>query len=337
MAAAVPMTSQDFVDGYDLSIHKIFLKAAKSEKTMYQEYFNVDTSITSLLYKDSSLSGLGEADFVDAENAILPGDSPVQGYDKTFTQEKIAHFMAFTEKNFKFNIEFRKLQSIVKECRAAVVRKRERLCAERVNNMFSTVYTASGISGGRSITITGGDGLAFASAAHTREDGGSNWSNIVTDAAATVNLPFDYSGLKAAHRTAAAIPDPKGNPMNLSLDTLICVQGSATFFKAQEMLSAIKRNQIPGSANNDGSGVMAFKVIALPSLYVTNVDYWVMFDSSKMGPDFGWQFLESQQIMLSEPNTVFKTDEVQYKASSWFALGHNDPRIAVCSKATSAA
>ena len=117
-----------------------------------------------------------------------------------------------------------------------------------------------------------------------------------------MNLPFDYSGLKAAHRTAAAIPDGKGNPMNLSLDTLICVQGSSTYFKAQEILGAIKKNQVPGSANNDGSGVMPFKVIALPPLYVTNTEYWVMLDSSKIGPEFGWQFLESQPITLSEPN-----------------------------------
>lgn len=337
MSAQVPMYITDAVDQYDPAIQKMFLKTAALDKEMYKEYFNVETGVEDLVRKDSSLSGLGEADFVGAENAVIAGDSPVQGYTKTYTQEMVAVLMAFTWKDWKFGIKKRKMEAVTKELRMAIVRKRERLCAERVNNAFVTSYSASGLNGARTITTTGGDGLAAASASHTREDGGSNWSNIVTDSAGTVNLPFDYAGLKAAHRTAAAIPDPKGNPMDLNLDTLVCAKGSNVSFKAKEILKAIAKGEIPGSMNHDGAGVGAFKIIELPRQYMTNTEYWAMFDSSKVGPEYGFQFLESTPVTLDAPNIVYKTKEIQYTAYTSFDLGHNDPRTWVFSKGTSAA
>jgi len=336
-SGAVPMFITDAVDLYDPSIQKMFLKTTNLDKEVYKEYFNVETGVEDLIRKDSSLSGLGEADFVGVENGVITGESPVQGYTKSYTQEMLATMLAFTWKDWKFGITKRKMQSVTNELRKAIVRKRERLCAERINNAFLTSYSATGIAGARTITTTGGDGLAAASASHTREDGGSNWSNIVTDSAGTVNLPFDYSGLKAAYRTAANIPDPKGNPMELNLDTLVVAKGSNAAFKAREILEAIRKNTIPGSNNNDGVGVGAFKVIELPRQYMTNTEYWAMTDSSMKGPEYGFQFLESQPIMLDAPNIVYKTKEIQYTATTAFDLGHNDPRTWVFSKGTSAA
>src|SRR3990167_4922692 len=222
----VPMFITDAADLYDPSIQKMFLKTAGKDKEQFKEYYNVETGVEDLIRKDSSLSGLSEADFVGAENGVIAGESPVQGYDKSYTQEMVATMVAFTWKDWKFGIQKRKMESVTGELRMACVRKREKLCVERLNNAYSTSYSASGINGTRTITVTGGDGLAFASASHTREDGGSNWSNIVTDSSGGVNAAFDYAALKAAERTAAAIPDPKGNPMDISLDTLVCARGS---------------------------------------------------------------------------------------------------------------
>lgn len=327
----------DAADLYDPSIQMMFLKTSKLDKEKYKEYFHVETGVEDLIRKDSSLSGLSEADYVGAENGAIAAESPVQGFDKSYTQEMVATMVAFTWKDWKFGIQKRKMESVTNELRMAIVRKRERLCAERVNNAFSTSYTSTGINGSRSISTVGGDGLAAASASHTREDGGSNWSNIVTDSAGTVNVPFDYSGLKAAYRTAASIVDPRGNPMDLNLDVLVCAAGSNVSFKAKEILEAIRKNTIPGSNNNDGVAVAPFKVIELARQYMTNTEYWAMFDSSKMGPEFGFQFLESEPITLDAPNIVYRTKEIQYTSHTAFDLGFNDPRPWVFSKSTSAA
>jgi len=75
--------------------------------------------------------------------------------------------------------------------------------------------------------------------------------------------------------------------------------------------------------DNDGSGVDAFKIIALD--YLTNSGYWYMFDSSRALTDKeGFQFVESQATSVDPVNTVFKTKEIQTSATTLFDLGHND-------------
>lgn len=336
MAIQVPQRIDQVADLYNPAIQKMFLKMAEKPETQFDQYFNVDSSVTDLVLKDSSMSGLAEADFTGAENATIKGEVPVLGYTQTYTQAMLSTLTAFTWKDWQYGIKKRKMESVVRELMNALLRKRERLAAERVNNAFLTSYTASGLNGSRSITTTGGDGLAAASASHTREDGGSNWSNIVTAEDGTVNLPFDYDGLKAAHRTAANIPDPKGNPMNLMLDTLICAKGSKVHFRALEVKKAIQGNNIPGSFDHDGSAVGDFKLITLPPQYFTNVGYWAMFDSTKKGDEYGFQYKESVGPTLDPVNVVYLTKEMQTTAYMAYDMGFNDNRIWVFSKGTSA-
>jgi hypothetical protein len=63
-----------------------------------------------------------------------------------------------------------------------------------------------------------------------------------------------------------------------------------------------------------------------------------MVDSSLKNSEYGsLQYKESQGIEMEGPNVVFKTGEIQYKATMMFDLGHNDYRNIVGSKGTSAA
>jgi len=64
---------------------------------------------------------------------------------------------------------------------------RELRCAERLDNSYSTTYVAEDVSGNYMVPCTGGDGLALISASHTREDGGTNNNNRITDGT-TVNM-----------------------------------------------------------------------------------------------------------------------------------------------------
>ncbi len=303
----------------DLSFQKIFEKSSAPEPK-FKEYFNFRT--TSDYYeKDSGLSGLGEADFVD-ENGVVVADVPIQTYAKTYTQNQVDHMVSYTKLMWVFGIKKRNLDNIAKELKAAIVRKQEKLCAERLDNGFeSTSYTHVGSASSRTITTSGGDGLGAFDDDHTREDGGTNMNNLVYDGT-TYNLPLDYAGLKAAHRTAALFVDPRGNPMPASLDTVVVKRGSANAFKAKEILGAIQKGRIPESFDSDGSAIGAFKIIELD--YLTNSGYWYMFDSSKKNDEYGFQFIESQGITLLPKNVVYKTSEMQFKVESMFDLGHND-------------
>ena len=315
-----PLNIAQAADLVDLSIQKIFSKTSEPEN-MYPKYYNVRTT-DDYYEKDSSLSGLGESDFVD-ENAAIVSDVPIQGYDKTYTQNMVGIIVSFTWKMWRFGIKKRDLNNVAKELKAANARKREKLCAERLTNGFETTsYTHYGVGGSKTISIAGGDSLGLIDDDHTREDAGTNMNNYVYDGT-TYNLAFDYSGLKAAHRTASLFVDPRGNPRAGNLDTLVVKKGSAAHFKANEILGAIKAGKIPESMDNDAAAVPAFKI--LPLDYLSTAAYWWMFDSSRALTDSeGLQFVESQPTSLDPVNVVYKTKEIQNSATTIFDLGHND-------------
>ena len=315
---SAPLNIAQAADLVDLSIQKVFDKAAEPEK-VYDKYFNV-RSTEDYYEKDSSLSGLTQADFVD-ENGVIFSDVPVQGYKKTYTQNMVGIIVPFTFQMWKFGIKKRDLANVAKALKNSIAQVKEQLCAERLDNAYSTSYTHNGPSGNKVMTISGGDGLAAASNAHTREDGGANMNNIVYDGT-TYNLPFDYAGVKAAMRTAGLMVDPRGNPMIPTLDRLVVKKNSSNHFKAKEILKAIKDGKIPESFDNDGSGVGAFEIIAVP--WLQNSNYWAMFDSSMKQDEYGFQFVESQAAQVDPVNVVYKTKEIQTSATTMFDLGHND-------------
>ena len=301
-----PFTLSDAADLIDISIQDIFLKGSEKESRMFEQYMNVESGVTDYYVKDSSLTGLGYAGRI-VDNAAVTAASPVQGFDRTYTQVQYGILMSFSKMMWFFGIKKRNLERITVEARKAVADKREILCADRLDNSFSTSYSVQDISGNYAVTITGGDALAFITASHTREDGGTAWSNRVTDGS-TVNMDFEYDALKAATRTASLVTNPLGKPTNIYLDTLVVSRGQAPEQRAKEILGAINRGWIPGSADRDAAGVAAYKIISLPWV-TTNTSYWWMFDSSQKNDTYGFQYKESQSISLEGPNVVFKTGE----------------------------
>lgn len=337
---AIPFNLTDAGDLIDVSIQDIWLKGSEKESRLFEQYFNAETGVSDYYLKDSSLSGLGYAGRI-VENAAVTAQSPVQGYDKTYTQVQFGVLLAFTKMMWVFGIKKRNLTNITDEARKSCADLREQRCADRLDQAFGSSYTATDISGNYVVSVTGGDGQPFINNAHTREDGGANWNNRVTDGT-TVNMDFEYDALKAAHRTAALISGPAGKPLNISLDTLVVSRGFAVDNRATEILGAINKGWIAGSADHDGpfakpsGSAPSYKIVRLPWIQ-TNTLYWYMFDSSMKNDKYGLQYKESQGIELEGPNLVFKTGEIQYKATLMFDIGHNDARGWVGSKNTNAA
>jgi len=332
------MTLGQAVDLTDVAIQDIYLKESKLEKSpVYSKYYNVVSGVTDYYLKDSSLSGLGEAARI-TENAVVTSEIPVQGYDKTYTQVEYGKMLPVTKRMWKFGIKKRDLTRVVKSLVAACERRREVLCADRLDNSFSTSYTVSDESGNYTATTSGGDAVALISNAHTREDGGTNWNNRVTDGT-TVNMDMDYDAIKAAHLTASLIRDPKGNLMDVNLSTFLCKNKSSVFFRLREIRGAVRaagKGSIPGSADNDAAGIDDYEIVEVPWI-TTNTSYWWAMDTSMKGDEYGLQYKESQPIQLEGPNVVFKTGEIQYKTTMMFDIGHNDARNIVGSKNTNAA
>lgn len=332
---SAPLTLAQAVDLTDVAIQDIYLKESKLEKkSKYDKYFNVVTGVTDYYSKDSSLSGLGEAARI-AENAVVTSEVPVQGYDKTYTQVEFGKMMPVTKRMWKFGIKKRDLTRVVQSLISACERKREKLCADRIDNMFATSYVVQDESGNYTMSTTGGDGAALITDAHTREDGGTNWNNRVTDGT-TVNMDMDYDALKALAYTGSLVRDPKGNLMDVNYDTIIVRSKSSVAFRAKELQKTIRKGAMPGTADNDMAAVDDFEILEVPWIE-NNTSYWAGIDTSMKGDEYGLQYKESQPIMLEGPNVVFKTGEIQYKTTMMFDLGHNDARNIAGSKNTNAA
>lgn len=318
-----PLTLTDAADLIDLAIQDIFVKGSERETAQYKEICNVETGVTDYYLKDSSVSGLSYAGRI-VENAAVTAQSPIQGFDKTYTQVQFGVLMSFTKPMWFFGIKKRDLTNITQEARKACSDKREQLVFDRLDNGWASSYTVTDISGNYAASITGGDSVAMFSASHTREDGGTAWNNQVYDGT-TYNMDFEYDAVKAAHRAAALIVNPVGKKMNINLDTLVVSKGYANHFRAIEILGALRKGWQPATADNEGPGIAEYKIIATPWIQ-SNTDYWWMFDSGMKGPKYGLQYKESQPIQLEGPNVVFRTGEIQYKATMMFDLGFNDAR-----------
>lgn len=331
------MTLSTAADLIDLSIQKIYPKMSKllDQEETFRQIFNVRQT-EDYYEKDSSLSGFGEAARI-TENAVIIAESPVQGFDKTYTQVFHGKLAAFTMHDWKYGIKKRKLESVVRDLDMACRRKRERILTEYLVNSIgaNTSFTITDDAGNYTKSVVGGDGVAAINSAHTREDGGSSWSNVVSDGT-TPNMDWDYDAVKAAHRTASLITDPKGNLMNVDLDTFVFRKGSAAFFSAQEILGSIRSGVAPRTTDRDGAGVPAFKVLALPYIPSANAAYWWAMDSKMKSDSCGLQYVESQGITMEGPETEFKTGSIYYKSTMAFDYGHNDARCMVGSDGTNA-
>ena len=314
-----PALLNQFADLTNLQIQKMFKKAA-GLSVNYSKYYNVRTT-TDEIDKDSSLSGLAEAEFTTTDNGVITEDAPIQGFSASYTQQSVDLLVTLSYRLYKFGLKKRKLEFIADEIQKALNRKKEKLAAERITNGQATAYTHVGVGKNTSISLTGGDGYEPWKTTHTREDGGTSMNNVVYDGT-TYSLPFGYSGLKAAHRTASLFVDPRGNPMETNLNLLICKDGSSVHFKAMEILGAIKNGKIPESNDNDASGVRPFSI--LPLKYLTTDALWAMTDSSMMNDEYGFQHIESEANNVDNVNVVYKTREMQWAGHTIFTQGFND-------------
>lgn len=327
MSVIVPATLDQFSDLTSEDIQKIFVKRRKKHKNTYEQYFNVSDT-DSYLEKDSSVAGVGKARFM-GDNASVSYDAPVQGFDQTYTQKKFGVGLKISDHLWKFGINFRKITSITESLADGMDEKVEEDAADMLNNAFSTSYTDAE---GQTISTAGGDAVAYFSASHTREDGGTVWGNIVTDGS-TSNMDFEYDALKALRKTAGNVVNPRGLEMQVMPDTLVCKYGSTVHDKYEELMGALSRNFLPGGDDNDGAAQVGLpKLITLK--YLDNDAYWFAFDSDMLNDQYGLQWIWSQRIKLDEPKLVYDTDLYKRKATMFYDRGANDMRCYFGSKGT---
>lgn len=330
MAEAIPFTVAASPDMVDLSIQDMWIQTKPEGYDYYKKYTNVETGVTDYYTKDSRLSGMGEASRI-LDGAIITAESPIQGYDKTWTQVHFGKMLRITKMMWIFGIKKRDMQRAVSEVKRTCLLHREKMCADRLDQSFQASYTKTDDSGNYTIATTGGNAVRLTYDSQSREDGGTANVNEVHDGS-TQNQDMNYDAIKAAHYTVtnlSPLKDAKGKPMNVNLDRLIVSKGHNNAYIAKEILGAIRSGKKPQSAERDGSGVDEFEIVQLPYI-TTNTGFWWMLDSSMQGGsgnlEYGLQYKEAQPIMLDEQHQVYSTKEFQYTATYLASFGHNDYR-----------
>lgn len=321
MATNVPFDLDAASDLTDLSIQDIWLKSPADLKEYHKDYYYVEP-VSDYITKDSSVTSIDSFSKIP-ENGNIPADSPHQGFDKTYTQSFFSGMLRITRPMWRYGIQARRLEALVRELKNDAIRFREQVLANVVTNSASTSYTETTGKLSYVVTNTGGDGAAINSTSHTREDGGTNWNNQITDGT-TVNMDFDYDAWKAALKTAQAVKGGVGEILDIRPDTVLCKAESTVHHRAQEVLGAMQRNQLPKSADNDGSVSASYKIVANP--YLTNDTLWAAMDTSKIGPKFGLQYKEGMPLTLDPQHVDYDNKEIKYSAGFDFAYGFNDVR-----------
>lgn len=305
----------------DLSIQEIWIKSPADMDEYSKEYYN-SMPVPDYITKDSSLTSISTFSKIP-ENGNIPADSPYEGFRQTYTQSFFSGMLRVTRPMWRYGVQTRQLEAIVQELRKDAVRFKEQVLANVLNNATSTSYTETTGKFAYTVTNTGGDGAAFQSAAHTREDGGTNWSNKVTDGT-TNNLNFDYPGWKAALTTAQAILGGVGEILDIKLDKVIVKKNSTAHFRAEEILNPMQRRENPLTAARAGTIDRNFQIVAVP--YLTSDTAWGAVDSSKIGPKFGLQYKEGMPLTLDPQFIDYDNKEMKYSIGSDFAYGFNDAR-----------
>lgn len=321
MSNTVPFDIQAAADLVDLSIQEIWIKSP-ADMTEYHKDIVFTEPVTDYIVKDSSLTSVRGFSKV-AENGQIPATSPYQGFKQTYTQSFFQGMIRITRAEWRYGLTARKLEGIVDEARKDALRFKETVLANQIVNMTSTSYTETSGLLSYAVTNTGGDGLAPASASHTREDGGSNWSNVISDGT-TSNLNFDYAGWKAALKTAQAIKGGVGEILDINLDVVLVKKNSDADFRAQEVINTMKSGNRPSTTNREAPIERSYRISANP--YLTSNVAWASFDSSKVGMKFGFQMKEGMPLTMDPQFIDYDTKEIKYTTGNDFAYGFNDVR-----------
>lgn len=321
MSTAVPFDLNAAADLVDLSIQKIWLKSPADLTQYHKDFYNVE-KVSDYIVKDSSITSIKTFSKI-AENGQIPASSPHQGFDKTYTQSFFSGMLRVTRPMWRYGVQARKLEGLVTELKNDAVRFREQVLANVVNNMGSTSYQDTTGALGYTVTNSGGDGDAAKSTSHTREDGGTDWSNQITDGT-TVNMDFDYDAWKAALKTAQAIKGGVGEILDVKLDKLLCKKNSSVHHRAQEVLATMRKGDQPNTANREGSIDAVFSIVANP--YLTSDIQYGVFDSSMVTERFGLQLKQGMELNLDPQHVDYDTKEIKYSSGMDFAYGFNDMR-----------
>lgn len=316
------MTLQDYLVVLDNRTKVITPKTAPSVKEEYSQYTN-KVDYNQYTYTITGMTGLGMGQVI-VDGQIPSSDAPLQGFTKSFNQiiftsrARIAQQAAY----FLFNSkDGKKIDGAIKDkivnIKDAITHAKNYYTQSMLAQGWATGFTFIPLNtnvqvNNTVVDTTTADGVAYWSAAHTREDGGPNWSNIVVSGA-TNNPTFSFAALLAARTGHSAKKDGRGMPLlGSTLDTFMFQLNSSAYYLAVSINKTIESGKYPSAQPGvsgsfvDATPTAGFDVIALanygstaPATGVSSI-MWFGFDSTKVNKDFGFQYVQTKSLDLTD-------------------------------------
>lgn len=289
------MTMTEFLTLADADLDKIWHEEETPFETQYTRFMNVITN-SDLYKRDAKMTGFGPLVEIP-EGGDVTYDEAVSPVTRRYDLVKRGLGYKITDKLWRFDA-YREVNKFEADLRRADMDDTETFFFGLLNNATATTVS------------TGFDGLALASTAHTRLDGGATQANRPTSLTA-----LSLTALEDAIIAFRNFVDDRGRPYrSMPRDLVIPLDLILT---AEEILGSALR---PDTSNNATNAVRRFNLSIMETPYITSASYWSLV-GDKHDINAIWNMRPSQ-----DSETDFDSDTIKRKTTKWMGRGHGEWR-----------
>ena len=288
-------TMAQFLTLADADLDTIHHEEEQKYPANHGRVFNIVTQ-KDLYKRDAKMAGFGSPQEISEGGEVI-FDDPIAPVTRRYDLQKFGLGYVITEKLWKFD-------------RYGEVRKFERDLTV-ADNDHTEVYAFNLLNNATATTIaTGFDGLALASTAHTRLDGGAVQANRPTSLTA-----LSLASLQDALIAFTKFKDDRGRPyMSTPKKLLIPLD---LVMVAEELLGSEK---VPNSANNAVNAVRMFGLSVEKLPHITSTTYCAIV-GDKHDINILWN-----QRPAQKSKEEFKTENILRKTEKWIGRGFGEWR-----------
>lgn len=273
-------------------------------RKVFADVFNRQESMLPILYSMQESSKAVEhdlemgdiADFEPFQGSI-PYDDTGEGYKTDYTHLEYARGIKI-ERRLVLNDQYSVINRRPQALGLAAYRRRETDGASVFNNSFNSA-------------VVGGDGLSLCNSAHTSKVGGTNQSNISTDA-------FSPTAVETARQTMTQFKSNRDNVITVKPDMLIVPLQLEE--KAFELINS--KGKVDTAQNNANFHQGKYKLVVWNN-YLTSSTKWWMVDSELMKMFLLWFDREPVQFFKDRD---FDTLQAKYAGYAYYSFGWSDWR-----------
>lgn len=322
--------------------------------SIVEEYKTYSNAVTNKEYQYTLLgiTGMGMGQII-ADGQVPASDAPIQGFAKTLTQYIFTERIRLSQQEVYYMIKAgdgAKLDSTiasqVTNIKNSIVHLKNYIAQAMIGNGWSTSVSFTPIGGTTATTLdtTGADGVAFFSASHPREDGGTAWSNVIVSGSS--NPTFSLTSLIAARAQHTLKKDGRGLPLlGSNLGTFMFLKNSTAYTLAQSISKTLAAGKYPSTAPGvsgsfvDANPTDSFEVVGLENYGPLGVSsaMWFGVDKNMMNDKYGLQYVKSMDLTVS-PFVVDEIGNMDYisTATEYATFGGADFRYWMASNGLNA-